>query len=106
MLLVEQGGADPFAGGALAAALDAIGATTLVLCGDADRIAPAALGAAALGCHAFVVADACASAEGAVLAADLAERIGAEARIVDCRSALAAASVARARQRREAARRR
>ena len=56
---VERSAGDSFAGSALGAALDAIGATTLVLCGDAAAVPEAARAAAAFGCHAFVVADAC-----------------------------------------------
>src|SRR5579871_416077 len=44
---------------ALEQALDAIGATTLVLCGEAGAMVAAAGAAGDLGCHLFVATDAC-----------------------------------------------
>ena len=89
---------DATPGGALAEALDAIGATTLVLCGDATEIPKTVREAVSLGCHAFVVADAAWNGAAPVAIED--------GKVVDCLAALAAASVAKARQRRSAARRR
>ena len=107
--VIAGSGAALAPGGALAEALDAIGATALVLCGDSDEILGAVGGAASLGCHAFVVADACwtGAAPGAVEAAPQTADEDAEvvdAKIVDCHAAIAAASVAKVRQRREGSR--
>ena len=101
---VEHSAGAAFAGSALGEALDAIGATTLVLSGDAAAMPVAAWSAAAFGCHVFVVADACWGGEDGV-ASISAALAGADVKIVNCVSALAAASLAKVRQRRAAARR-
>ena len=100
--IVERRVGAPFAGSALGDTLDAFGATTLVFCGDAAAMPDAARAAGVFGCHAFVVADACWSGDLAEFAALLA---GEDAKVVDCASVLRAASVAKARQRRQAMRR-
>ena len=58
----------------------------------------AARSAAALGCHAFIVSDACRGAEAGPFE-DLSHLAGPEAKIVTCAAALGAASVAKVRQR-------
>jgi nicotinamidase-related amidase len=101
--VVERGAGEPFDGSALGEALDALGATTLVLCGDAAAMPEVARAAAVFGCHAFVVADACWGGDLVEFAALLASE---DAKVVDCAAALGAATLAKARQRRETARRR
>jgi hypothetical protein len=106
--VIHRGGAtatessgSAFADGGLEAALDHLGATTLVLCGALDRVQATAPDAAALGFHVFVVGDACWPRAGAAPAfADGA------AVLVDTAAALAAAATAKARQRRELERKR
>ena len=93
-LPVEATGPDAFADGRLAARLDDLGATTLVLCGEETAVSGAARAAEALGFHVFVVSDACwTDAAGARLPKG-------SAIVVDCATALAAAALAKARQRR------
>jgi nicotinamidase-related amidase len=106
-----------FVGARLEEALDAFGATTLVLCGAPthNSVEATARHAADLGYRVFVVADACWAVDlndrdgrrwpaELVHALSLAvlDREGAE--IVDCATALAAARLAKARVRRKAAR--
>src|SRR5271165_602353 len=52
-------GAGAFAEGRLESLLDDLGATTLVLCGEAVAVGAVAHDAAALGFHVFIVRDAC-----------------------------------------------
>ena len=90
------GGASAFAGAELERLLEEIGATTLVLCGSAAKVAESARDAAALGYQVYIVADACFGAEAARRLATLAPDCAA---LTDAASALAAASVAKFRQR-------
>ena len=96
----------------LEAALDAIGATTLVVCGalTANSVEATARHAGGLGYQTFVVADACWTVDKVDLsgrrwraedvhALSLAHLHGEYATVVDCVATLAAASLARARQR-------
>ena len=85
---------DAFDDGGLEARLEEIGATTLVLCGEERAVAAAARNAAALGFHAFVVRDACWRNGPAAVGPDRAGTM------VDAATALSAAAVAKARQRR------
>jgi len=95
--------AEAFAGGQLEERLDDFGATTLVLCGREAAVGACARDAAARGFHAFVVVDACwRSGETTTATAPWRE----DAIAVDGATALAAAALAKARQRREAGRRR
>ena len=96
-------GAGGFAGGRLEASLDDLGATTLVLCGEQGAVEAAARDAAALGFHAFLVRDACWRAAGAPQDA-FAPRPEDGGAVVDAAATLAAAALAKARQRREARR--
>lgn len=103
---LAMAGPDAFADGALEAALDDIGATTLVLCGAPSSALAASLRcAAALGYRLFVVADACAiddpTSPPERLA--LAHLDGDLARVVTLPTALAAARLAKTRQRLNAA---
>jgi nicotinamidase-related amidase len=84
---------DPFAAGDLEAALDEIGATTLVLSGEGEAAVATARGAAARGFRVFIVAE-----------PPLAEVSADIARIVTPETAVAAALRARARERWNAAR--
>jgi isochorismate hydrolase len=106
-----------FIGTRLEERLDELGATTLVFCGALATYALEATArhAADLGYRVFVVADACGPAEAADLegrprpaeelrALTLARLNGETAIVVDTATALGAAAVAKARQRRKAAR--
>ena len=95
----------PFKAAALWRELDGIGATAVVVCGAGPGVPAAAEAAAAFGCHVFVAADACAAGDLAPIAAAEASSQGDRARLVQTEAVLAAASVAKVRQRREAARR-
>jgi nicotinamidase-related amidase len=86
----------PFASGPLEAQLEDLGATTLVLCGEAAVVAVAARDAAALGFRVFIVGEACWTRGEASAPSTLARAPGA---IVDVATTLAASAVARARQR-------
>lgn len=97
-------GASALAGGRLEALLDDAGATTLVLCGAMSAVAPTARDAANLGYHVFILLDACWPTEGLVQAAERLRQGGAV--VVDTAAALGAAALAKARQRREAQRKR
>ncbi len=102
-IVVAMSAASAFAGTALESRLDAIGATTLVVCGAADAVVATAREAGALGYQVFVVADACPSAgdsEGPALAG-LSREL---ATPVDAASALSAAAAAKARLRWQAER--
>ncbi len=90
-----------FADGRLEAVLDDLGATTLVLCGEESAVEAAARDAAALGFHAFLVWDAC-WRTAAWPGRDL--RRGDAGTVVDAAATLAAAALAKARQRRDALR--
>ena len=99
-------GPDAFADGALEAALDDIGATTLVLCGaPASALAASLRHAAALGYRLFVVAEACATDVPASPPERpaLAQLDSELARVVTLPTALAAARQAKTRQRLNAA---
>jgi nicotinamidase-related amidase len=89
--------AGPFDDGRLEARLEDLGATTLVLCGEDSAVDRAAREATALGFHAFVVRDACWRNGASATAAGL----GQSGAVVDVATALAAAAVAKARQRRD-----
>jgi nicotinamidase-related amidase len=106
-----------FAGTALEAMLDELGATTLVLYGglETHALEATAWRAADLGYQIFVVADACQAAEMVdlkgrawtaedVRALSLARLSGETATLVDVGTALRAAAMAKARQRRGAGR--
>jgi nicotinamidase-related amidase len=101
--MVWAAGSNAFADTGLESRLDDIGATTLALCGwPIASVEAAAVEALALGYHAFVVADACVAAADILPA--LARLAEAGAAIVDTAMTLSAASVAKARQRRDAER--
>jgi nicotinamidase-related amidase len=116
-IVIVRNATSAFVGSDLEARLDALGATTLVLCG---ALATHALEASArhagdLGYQVFVVADACRAADTAdlrgrlwpaeeVRALALAHLKGETATIVDLATTLRAAATAKARQRREAGR--
>jgi isochorismate hydrolase len=110
--MVWAAGSKAFADTGLESRLDDIGVTTLALCGwPVASVEAAAVEALALGYHAFVVADACGTGDlhgGAGLSAGilpaLARLAEAGAAIVDTAMTLSAASVAKARQRRDAER--
>ena len=115
--VIARGAVSAFAGTRLEERLDELGATTLVLCG---ALATHALEATArhagdLGYRVFVVADACRTAEAVdltgrpwpaedVRSLALAHLEDETATIVDSATALAAAAMAKARQRRKAGR--
>jgi len=116
-IVIARDGASAFAGTALEAGLDELGATTLVLCGGLKTRALEATAwrAADLGYQVFVVADACRAVDAvdlggrlwpaeAVRALMLARLKGETATVVDLATAVRAAAVAKARQRREAGR--
>jgi hypothetical protein len=84
------------AGGPLEAQLDDLGATTLVLCGEASAVETAAREAAALGFRVFIVRDACWTRGEASCRITRTDMPGA---VVDAATALAASAVAKARQR-------
>jgi nicotinamidase-related amidase len=116
-IVIVRDGTSAFVGADLEARLDELGATTLVLCG---ALATHALEATArhagdLGYQVFVVADACRAADAVdlrgrlwpaedVRALILARLSGETATIVDVETALRAAGMAKARQRRAAGR--
>ena len=87
----EAGGAF---GGDLEARLDDVGATTLVICGEAGAVGASADQAEALGFHVFIVRDACWPQ--AAAPPDAGRRA---AVVVDLETALAAAGLAKSRQR-------
>ena len=116
-IVIAREGISAFAGTALEAGLDEVGATTLVLCGGLKTRALEATAwrAADLGYQVFVVADACRAVDAldlggrlwpaeAVRALTLARLSGETATIVDVKTALRAAAAAKARQRRVAGR--
>ena len=116
-IVIARDAMSAFVGAPLEARLDELGATTLVLCG---ALATHALEATArhagdLGYQVFVVADACWAADAVdlrgrlwpaedVRALMLAHLSGETASIVDAATALRAAAMAKARQRRGAGR--
>jgi nicotinamidase-related amidase len=81
-------------GGDLEARLDAVGATTLVMCGEADAVEASAGRAEALGFHVFIVRDACWPQAAATSNAPRRSAV-----VVDLGTALAAAGLAKSRQR-------
>ena len=87
---------EPLAGGPLEAQLDDLGATTLVLCGEAAAVAATARDAAGLGFRVFIVDEACWARGEASARSALSDAPGA---VVDAATTLAASAVARARQR-------
>lgn len=94
------GAASAFAATELEASLDDAGATTLVLCGALGCVEATARDAGALGYQVFIPLDACWPAVRLVdHAAARIRRAGAA--VVDTRATLAAADLAKARQRRE-----
>jgi len=116
-IVIARDGTSAFAGTALEAGLDELGATTLVLCGGlkTHALEATAQHAGDLGYQVFVVADACRARDtidlngrlwpaGDVRALTLARLKGETATIVDVATALRAAAAAKARQRREAGR--
>jgi nicotinamidase-related amidase len=116
-MVIARDGASAFAGTALEARLDELGATTLVLCGGlkTHALEATAWRAGDLGYQVFVVADACRAVDTvdlngrrwpaeAVRALTLARMSGETATIVDVATALRAVASAKARQRREAGR--
>ncbi|RBP16553.1 nicotinamidase-related amidase [Roseiarcus fermentans] len=115
--VVAKSAASAFIGPDFETALDAIGATTLAICGalTADGVEAAARHAGGLGYRAFVVADACWSVDTVDLAGGrwtaeeahalaLARLHGEYATVVDTASTLDAAALAMARRRRGAPR--
>ena len=91
----ETGGAGGGAfGGDLEARLDEVGATTLILCGQADAVEASVGQAEALGFHVFIVGDACWPPTATT--PDASRR---PAVVVDLETALAAAGLAKSRQR-------
>lgn len=116
-IVIAGDGASAFAGTALEAGLDELGATTLVLCGGikTHALEATAWHAADLGYQVFVVADACQAVDavdlngrlwpaGDVRALALARLKGETATIVDVGTAVRAAAAAKARMRRETGR--
>ena len=110
--VVGKSGHSAFVGTALEETLDGFGATTLVLCGALthNSVEATARHAADLGYRVFVVADACwavdvRARDGGVWPAEIVHRLalacleGEYAEIVDGGTALAAARLAKARQR-------
>lgn len=85
--------------------LDALGTTTIVLCGEGQGLVAAAVAAADMGCHVFIAGDACAAPALAPILADEDFSSDDRARLVSAEAALAAASTAKVRQRRDEARR-
>ena len=116
-IVIARNAASAFVGSDLEARLDELGATTLVLCGAlaTDALEASARHASDLGYQVFVVADACRAADVVdlngrlwpaeeVRALALARLKGETATIVDAATALRAAAMAKARQRRGAGR--
>jgi nicotinamidase-related amidase len=114
-IVIVRNATSAFVGADLEARLDEVGTTTLVLCGALATHALEALArhAGDLGYQVFVVADACRAADAVdlrgrfwpaedVRALSLAHLKGETASIVDVATALRAAAVAKARQRRAA----
>ena len=110
--VVAKSAHSAFIGGALEAALDGLGATTLVICGvlTHNSVEATARHAADLGYRVFVVADACWAVEkqdlsgrlwpaADVHALSLANLHGQYAEVVDSMTALRAAAMANARRR-------
>ena len=93
---VAQRALSAFDGSGLEGLLEEIGATTLVLCGAAAKVEPSARDAAALGYQVYVVADACAGADDLAALAALAPDTAA---LADAAQTLAAAGMAKFRQR-------
>jgi nicotinamidase-related amidase len=114
-IVTVRSGTSAFDGADLEARLDELGATTLVFCGAlaAHALEASVRDAGDLGYQVFVVADACQATDGArgrigpeedLRALSRASPRGEGATIVDVATALRAASTAKARQRRAAAR--
>jgi nicotinamidase-related amidase len=116
-LVVPRSATSAFVGSELEAKLDEFGATTLVLCGalGTHALEASACHAADLGYQVFVVADACRTSDAVdlrgrrwsaedVATLTLARLKGQAATIVDAATTLRAAVVAKARQKRAAAR--
>ena len=113
-IVIVSDATSAFAGTALEARLDELGATTLVICGAlaTHALEASARHAADLGYQVFVVADACRTADaldrnGRLWPADdvrmlALARLAGDATIVDAATALRAAATAKARQRRAA----
>jgi nicotinamidase-related amidase len=114
-IVVLRNATSAFAGTALEAKLDEVGATTLVLCGTlvSHALEASARHAADLGYQVFVVSDACQAVDMVdlngrrwlaedVRALTLAHLRGETATIVDVATALRASATAKARQRRRA----
>ena len=113
-IVIVSDATSAFAGTALEARLDELGATTLVICGAlaTHALEASARHAADLGYQVFVVADACRTADaldrnGRPWPADdvrmlALARLAEDATIVDAATALRAAATAKARQRRAA----
>ena len=103
--VIGASAASAFAASELEDLLDAAGATTVVLCGSLNAVEPSARDAANLGYQIFIPFDACwwavSPAEPAVACLR-----GETAAVVDTAAALGAAATAKARQRRDAERRR
>jgi len=114
--VIERSADSAFAGTGLEEALDAIGATTLVVCGalTGDAVEATVRHGAGLGYRIFVVADACWAVDERDLAGrlrpaeevhalSLAHMRGGYAEVVDGATALRAAGLANARRRAQAA---
>jgi nicotinamidase-related amidase len=114
-IVIVRSTASAFVGADLEARLDELGATTLVLCGTlaTHALEASARHAGDLGYQVFVVADACRAVDAVdlrgrlwpaddVRALSLAQLKGETATIVDVATALRAAAMAKARQRRGA----
>jgi hypothetical protein len=109
--VLAASGDSGFDGAALESLLDEIGATTLVLCGEAASVTATARDAAALGYQVFVVVDACPSPDdlrggpaGSAQASRFSPLSPEIATLVDAAATLGAAATAKARQRRHAER--
>jgi nicotinamidase-related amidase len=98
---VTQRAASAFDGSGLEGLLEEIGATTLVLCGPAAKVAASARDAAALGYQVYVVVDSCGGADAGAALAALAPDIAA---LTDAAQTLAAAGLAKFRERWKAGR--
>jgi nicotinamidase-related amidase len=103
--VIRASAASAFAGSGLEGVLDDAGATTLVVCGALNALEPTARDAGNLGYRVFVPFDACWPP--ASPADPSAARLSGEtSAVVDTAAALSAAATAKARQRREAGRKR
>jgi nicotinamidase-related amidase len=103
--VIDASAASAFAASELEDLLDAAGATTVVLCGSLNAVEPSARDAANLGYQIFIPFDTCWPAVGPAEPA-VSRLRGETAVVVSTAAALDAAATAKARQRRDAERRR